>query len=53
MLGERLRRLSHHGYIELDHGDTGLHAGTVTQKGLEKIRYRRAFESNLPWLRKR
>ncbi len=50
VLGERLRRLSHEGYIELNHGDTGPRAGTVTitEKSLEKIRFRRAFESNLP-----
>jgi hypothetical protein len=53
--GERLRHVSHEGYVELDHDNTGSHAGTVTitEKGLEKIRYRWAFESNLPRLLKR
>jgi len=48
--GEPMRRLSHEGYIELNHDDAGARTGTVTitQKGLEKIRYRQAFESNLP-----
>ncbi len=47
---ELLRSLSTEGYVELDHGDTGPSAGivTITEKGLEKIRHRRAFESNLP-----
>ena len=53
--GESLRRLSHEGYVELDHGDAGLHAGavTITEKGRGRIRYCRAFESNLPRLLKR
>lgn len=53
--GEPLRRLSHEDYVELNHDDAGARAGTIaiTEKGLEKIRYRRAFEPNLPRFLKR
>lgn len=47
---ESLRRLAFEGYIELDSDATDLSSGTIiiTGKGLEKIKYRRTFESNRP-----
>jgi hypothetical protein len=46
---QALRRLASEGYVELDH-NADSSAGTVnlTGKGLEKVRYLRAFRSNLP-----
>jgi hypothetical protein len=46
----KLRRLSSEDYIELHPGASDASSGTVTitGRGLEKIKYRRAFESNLP-----
>jgi hypothetical protein len=53
--GERLRRLSGEGYVELGYDGTQARTGTVTitEAGLEKLRYRRVFESNLPRSSKR
>jgi hypothetical protein len=48
--GDLLRGLRADGYVDLDYGGSELGAAvvTVTEKGLEKIKHRRAFESNLP-----
>lgn len=55
--GEVLKGLEADGYVELDHSDTGPSASagfvTITEKGLKKIRFRRAFESNRPRFVKR
>lgn len=55
--GDVLRSLQAEGHVELDHEESGPSANTgfisITEKGLEKIRHRRAFESNLPRFFKR
>jgi hypothetical protein len=46
---QALSRLASEGYVELDHNaDSSAGTVTLTGKGLEKIRYLRAFRSNLP-----
>lgn len=48
--GEMLRRLETEGYVELERSDPDASSGfiTITDKALQRIRYRRTFESNLP-----
>lgn len=48
--GAPLRRLDAEGYVELRRGVAEPFAGTatITQSGLEKVRYRRTYQSNLP-----
>lgn len=50
-----LGRLASEGYVELDQSETEPFSGTVTltRKSLEKVRYLRAFRSNLPRFSKR
>ena len=51
---QALSRLASEGYVELDHNaDSSAGTETLTGKGLEKIRYLRAFRSNLPRSSKR
>jgi DNA-binding PadR family transcriptional regulator len=47
---EALKRLDADGYVELEYEGDEPPVGTVviTEKGLEKVRYRRAYESNRP-----
>ncbi len=48
--GDLLRGLESDGYVELRFASSGPSSGTVavTEKGLAKIGYRKAFEANLP-----
>lgn len=48
--GDRLRRMSAEGYVALEPDVERSRTGTlaITGRGLEKIRHRRAFESNIP-----